>query len=347
MALPNDQLREPVWKYRGYELRPSEFTTAMVHYYRAEIQRSNVWRNRLDATTNWAVVSTGAVLSFVFASPENHYGVIILITLLVTLFLWIEARRYRYYELWSLRARLVETDFFAAMLVPPFAPHAEWAESLADSLLNPEFPISMLEAIGRRLRRNYIFIYIILGLAWMLKNYIHPLPAQTWSEFLQRGAIGNISGTTVFLMGVGFTVFMVLLALFTIRLNQTSGEVLPKFDFMDVEGDTTPLSKRLPRLRKRRQLLVWIITDKPTEIGSAILKRMSRGATSLPGTGLYTNQQHAVLMVAVTSTEVPELKSIVQETDASAFVIVNPASDIFGKGFQDLKETKPPARVAK
>lgn len=340
MALPNEQPREPVWKYRGYELRPSEFTTAMVHYYRAEIQRSNVWRNRLDATTNWAVVSTGAVLSFVFASPQNHYGVIILITLLVTLFLWIEARRYRYYELWSLRARLVETDFFAAMLVPPFAPHAEWAESLADSLLNPQFPISMLEAIGRRLRRNYVFIYIILGLAWMLKNYIHPVPALTWEEFFQRGTIGNISGTAVFLMGVGFTVFMVLLALFTIRLNQTSGEVLPKFDFMDVEGDTTPLSQRLPRLRKRRQLLVWIITDKPAEIGAAILKSMSRGVTSLPGTGLYTNMQHAVLMVAVTATEVPELKSIVQETDANAFVVVNPASDIFGKGFQDLKDSK-------
>ncbi len=49
--------QEPVWSYRGYNLRSSEFTTAMVHYYRAEIQRSNTWRTRLDNTTNWAVVT--------------------------------------------------------------------------------------------------------------------------------------------------------------------------------------------------------------------------------------------------------------------------------------------------
>lgn len=337
MTLPNEPPKEPVWKFRGYELRPSEFTTAMVHYYRAEITRSNVWRNRLDATTNWAVISTGAALSFALASPDNHFGAIILTTLLVTLFLWIEARRYRYYELWSLRARLVETDFFAAMLVPPFSPHAEWAESLADSLLNPEFPISMLEAIGRRLRRNYFFIYIILGLSWILKIYIHPTPVASWEEFIQRANVGSIPGMTVFLAGIIFTTFMVLLALFTIRLSQTSGEVLPKFDFMDVEGDTTPLKKRIPGIRKRRQLLVWIITDQPNEVGKTILARMARGVTSLHGTGLYTNKEHSILMVAVTVTEIAELKTIVQHTDPNAFVIVNPARDIFGKGFQELK----------
>ncbi|MCV5824980.1 DUF2270 domain-containing protein, partial [Escherichia coli] len=51
------------------KLQPAEFNTAMVHFYRGEIQRSNVWRNRLDATTNWAVITAGATLSFVFSSP--------------------------------------------------------------------------------------------------------------------------------------------------------------------------------------------------------------------------------------------------------------------------------------
>ena len=54
---------EAVWAYRGYKLKTSEFVTAMVHLFRAEIQRANVWRQRLDTTTNWAVVATGATLS--------------------------------------------------------------------------------------------------------------------------------------------------------------------------------------------------------------------------------------------------------------------------------------------
>src|SRR3972149_9599384 len=183
--------QEPVWTFRGYQMRPPEFNTAMVHYYRAEIQRSNVWRQRLDNTTNWAVVAAGAAISFSLSDPAHHYGVIILDTLLVTLFLWIEARRYRYYELFSYRSRLMETDFFAAMLVPPFAPHAEWAESLAETLLNPEFPISMWEAFGRRFRRNYVWIFLILGVAWALKGFLHPVPATSWDEFISRSALGS------------------------------------------------------------------------------------------------------------------------------------------------------------
>ncbi len=196
----------------------------------------------------------------------------------------------------------------------------------------------MLEAIGRRLRRNYMFIYLILGLAWIMKIYLHPFPASSWEQFVSRAALGSISGQTVFMAGVIFTGFMALLALFTIRLSQTSGEVLPKFDFADAEGDTTPLKRRFPQLRKRRQLLVWIITDKPAEIGKTILARMARGVTAMSGTGMYTNQPHTILMVAVTPTEVAELKTIVQTKDPNAFVVVNPARDIFGKGFQELKD---------
>ena len=61
---------EPVWTYRGYQLKASEFTTAMVHFFRAEVTRANVWRQRLDTTTNWAVVTTGAVISFAFHTGD-------------------------------------------------------------------------------------------------------------------------------------------------------------------------------------------------------------------------------------------------------------------------------------
>jgi uncharacterized membrane protein len=52
----------------------------------------------------------------------------------------------------------METDFYAAMLVPPFHPSSDWAESLAESLLQPHFSVSLLEAVGERLRRNYLWL---------------------------------------------------------------------------------------------------------------------------------------------------------------------------------------------
>ena len=38
-----------------------EFANAMIHFYRAEVTRANVWRQRLDATTNWAVIWCSAM----------------------------------------------------------------------------------------------------------------------------------------------------------------------------------------------------------------------------------------------------------------------------------------------
>jgi uncharacterized membrane protein len=217
------------WSFGDHQMRSPEFNTAMVHFYRAEVQRSNTWRTRLDTTTNWAVITTGAGLSFALSDPTHHYTVILLNILLVTLFLWIEARRYRYYELWSYRVRLMEIDYFAAMLVPPFAPRADWAENLSRSLLAPRFPVSMLEAVGRRCRRNYIWMFVVLDVALAMKWLIYPTSAGSWPEFVGRAKLGPVPGG-VMLAGVAlYTAALLAIAFGTAGLRGARGEVLPEF----------------------------------------------------------------------------------------------------------------------
>jgi len=341
---PPIQEEEAVWTYRGYKLKTSEFVTAMVHLFRAEIQRANVWRQRLDTTTNWAVVATGATLSISFSQPNVHHGVIILNTLLVTWFLFIEARRYRYYELWSYRVRLMETDFFAAMLVPPFHPSPEWAESLAENLLSPSFPISMWEAFGRRLRRNYLWIYLILFISWLGKSYLFPQPALSPQEFIQRGAIGPIHGVVILALGIVYHIFLLLIAIGTVGMTQASGEILPRFGAdngqeHDAEsGPTQNLRAWLYPQHRRKQLLALIITDKAKAVSDRILTDLRRGVTALSGKGMYTGQDRSVLLCALTVTEVHNLKSAVAKEDPQAFVIVSPAQEVLGRGFNPLKE---------
>ncbi|MBI1879717.1 MAG: DUF2270 domain-containing protein, partial [Chloroflexi bacterium] len=258
-----------VWTYRGYRMKVSEFNTAMVHFYRGEVSRSNTWRLRLDNTTNWAVITTGAILTFAFGSVENSHVVILISFLLVWLFLIIESRRYRYYELWTLRVRLMETDFFAAMLTPPFAPHPEWATRLADSLLTPEFPISHLEAMGRRLRRNYIWIYLILGLAWAVKLMLHPTPADSSHTFFSRASVGFIPGNLVAFGVTCFFLVIFLIAVFTAGLRASAGEVLPHSEALALSNDllqnlanaaSQVLPEELPFMSRHKHLVI-IITD--------------------------------------------------------------------------------------
>src|SRR6266511_3265280 len=156
-------------------MAPAEFNTAMAHFYRGEVQRSNTWRTRLDTTTYWAVLTAGATLSFTFSSQLSPHFVIPINSILVTVFLVMEARRYRYYEIWASRVRVIETGYLAQMLAPDSVPRdQEWASHLASDLLTPHFTISVSEAIGRRLRRNYIWLFALLALSWNLKVYLHP-----------------------------------------------------------------------------------------------------------------------------------------------------------------------------
>lgn len=335
---------EAVWTYRGYRLRSGEFNTAMVHFFRAEVQRANVWRQRLDATTNWAVVTTGAVLSLTFNAQVTHLLIMINV-ILVTMFLFIEGRRYRYYELWSYRVRLMETDFFAAMLVPPFHPSPDWAEALAESLLQPHYPISLWEAIGRRLRRNYLWVYGVVTLAWLLKLFIHPEPAVSMVELTARAGVGPIPGEFVFFFTLSGVLALLGLALFTAHLREASGEVLPRYiGFSDAmiaslgEKNGKRMRAWFRQSRRRQQLLTFIVTDQAKVVTARILKDMGRGVTSLSGTGMYTGASHAVLLCALTVTEIPQLKALVAEEDPRAFVVVSPAKEIFGGGFGSLQE---------
>ena len=223
------------------KLLPAEFNMAMVHFYRGEIQRSNVWRGRLDATTNWAVITAGATLSFVFSSPDNPHFAIPINSILVSIFLFMEARRYRYYEVWANRVRVLETGYFAPMLshrtIPP---DQEWAEHISADLLTPHFTISEWEAVGRRLRANYLWIFILLALCWSLKIYIHPFPIPStsdverrvfWEILFQRAQVGLAPGWLVILAGAIFNFIIFFVAFGTLKLRDSSSEVLPLESF--------------------------------------------------------------------------------------------------------------------
>lgn len=327
---------EPVWTYRGYQLRSSDFTAAMVHFFRALIGRADFWRSRLDNTTNWAVITTAAALSLSW-DPQ----IIILNTMLVTLFLFIEARRYRYYELYSYRARLLETDFFAAMLVPPFRPAPDWAESLAESLLHPTFSISMWEAFGRRFRRNYIWIYVILWVAWFLHIWLHPTTAVSWAELTSRAAIGQFPAWLVLLIGVLFNGVLITIGVITMPLHHAAGDVLPgDGDLFKFPGATPPQPPNqrawFRPSRQRPHLMALITTDHAEAVGQRVLAEMHRGVTTLCGTGVCTGQSHPVLMCTLTVAEVERLKALVSAEDSQAFVVILPMQEILGPEFAPL-----------
>src|SRR5215472_4128470 len=204
-----------------------EFSTAEIgaiaHLYRGEVYRSTVWRTRLDSTTNWAVVTTGIALSVTYSSTEASPLPLALVGLLVSVFLLFEARRYRYFNVWRARARLLETDFYAPMIKGEGTrSDSGWTELLAKDYREPRYHIDFARAIGRRLRRTYAWIFLIQAIAYYGKLAIHPVPLTTLGDLWERAAIGPIPGGFVVAAGVLFHGAWAVLALVTYRIEIAS-----------------------------------------------------------------------------------------------------------------------------
>src|SRR3954451_670270 len=179
--------------------------TALSHLYRGELYRSTVWRTRLDTTTNWAVVTTGISLSLTFSSASATPLPLVLVGLLVAVFLTIEARRYRFFDFWRIRAHVLEVNFFGPILRGHgVRTDNGWNEILYQDYRNPNLHITYLEAIGRRIRRNYGWIFVIQVVAYIGKLMIHPMPIPSMSEIFVRATIGPVPGQIILLAGFAF-----------------------------------------------------------------------------------------------------------------------------------------------
>ncbi len=175
---------------------------ALAHLWRGEVYRSTIWRTRLDTTTNWAVVTLGIALSIAFASPEASPLPLVLVGILILFFLMLEARRYRYFNVWRARCRWIETHYYAPMLHDGDLRMAEgWQKRLAEDYWVPRYHVPLTVAVGRRIRRNYLWILLIQTAAYAGKIVVHPEPAADLAQLFARAAIGPVPGQAVLAAG--------------------------------------------------------------------------------------------------------------------------------------------------
>jgi uncharacterized membrane protein len=168
---------------------------ALAHLYRGEVHRMKLWRERLDRTTNWAVLLLAAILTWAFTTPSNPHYVLLIGNLAVGLFLVIEARRYRAYDMWRSRVRTLQRNVFAVGLDPSREPSPDWRERLARDYHQPTLKITAEEAIAHRLRRVYLPLFAILDGAWLLR--VTAFSAEPWPA---SAAVGMVPGTVVTLL---------------------------------------------------------------------------------------------------------------------------------------------------
>ena len=82
-----------------------------------------------------------------------------------------------------------------------------------------------------------------------------------------------------------------------------------------------------------------LIVTKTEDLGSLeveLMGRMGRGITRWNASGAYTGQEEKVLMVILNKYEVSRLKTIVQEFDPNAFIIIDEGVSVYGHFLKKL-----------
>lgn len=213
-----------------YPSSRAEFITIVAHYHRAEIARMAGWRDRIDRTTNWAITVVAAMLSLSLSASGSHHGVLLFGMALVGLLLYIESRRYRFFDVYRRRVRSLERNYFAHAFSPVAEPSLDWTAAFAMDLRQPRFMLTRGQALARRLQRNYCWMFFILLAAWLVKISSAKLQygeaahdSVAARDVIQNAALGPVPGYVVVAFVLAFYVGLLLIIR---RGRRNDGDVL-------------------------------------------------------------------------------------------------------------------------
>ena len=194
--------------------------SVMAHFYRGHVDRITTWRSRLDQTTNWAVTVLAAILAYGFSTRDVSHAVLLVGMTTSLAFLVIESRRYQTYDVYRSRVRLLEENLFANALDPSSGiEHRDWRAQLSKDLRHPAIKTPYSEAVGRRLRRVYLPLFLVLLVAWLFRISLYV----TDQSVVAAASLGRIPGYVV-LGGVAALYLVLIVLAFYPRHRQAMGE---------------------------------------------------------------------------------------------------------------------------
>lgn len=83
-----------------------------------------------------------------------------------------------------------------------------------------------------------------------------------------------------------------------------------------------------------RKKMVLIVTNKENEIAEKIKTDLRRSSTLINAVGAYTKKERKIIYCVLSLSQIPKVKTIVEDIDTYAFMSIIDASEILGKGFK-------------
>ncbi len=80
--------------------------------------------------------------------------------------------------------------------------------------------------------------------------------------------------------------------------------------------------------------MIFIISNSSEAITERMLKELDTGVTHLTGTGAFKKEEKQIILCVVKKQNAYNVEEIVKQEDASAFMIISSATEIYGEGYK-------------
>lgn len=227
----------------------------------------------------------------------------------------------------------------------------DWSPGVTNFVIN-----ALLILVGWRLLDKRGMVYTILGIffcslfLYLTENKLTPVTTNPLLAAVFAGLLVGIGVGLVFLSGGTTGGSAIVARLFQKYFGWTLGNAMLIFDivvilissfiigiektmytFIAVYIGARTVDYLIDGLNTKRA--ITIISTQTEAIAARITGELKRGATVLHGHGAYTGASKEVLYVVIGKQELMRLKSLVQETDPQAFVVIHEVHEVLGKGF--------------
>lgn len=124
--------------------------------------------------------------------------------------------------------------------------------------------------------------------------------------------------------------FVILLAIYNF------GVELGLFGLIAVYLSSTLIDKFIDGINSCKQVMIFTRNEKM--VTEYIMNNIHRGCTVFDGRGGYTGENNNVIFTVLDRRQFVKLKQFIRENDSTAFITVNEATEVLGKGFVNIIE---------
>lgn len=139
-------------------------------------------------------------------------------------------------------------------------------------------------------------------------------------------AIKRKSGINISTISLSINVVVVCIGLFINRLE------IAMYTLITMYISSVVINRVIEGFDRKK--LLFIVTEKETEVSNMIMNELGRGVTYFYGEGAYTGERKRIIYCLVTLNQIVKVKKMIEDLDPTSLMSVIDVSEVQGKGFK-------------